>query len=242
MATHNGGHPAKKKGRPAAGKEHTKRKTRAMRRAAEGGTPAAVATVKRGDQYKAIYAQWRRGRDITSLASEHGLSERRVSEILDELRAGEIEVLRLDDPWRGHRFADELLMRRIAVINDAADMQERARASGNASVELGALKLRVRALTELTILLQETGRLPRLSSLDYIADGAKLVETVFRVFREHGVASEVSAAIAEAIRLETTPSETGGLELASPPPKHWAVGCVETGDRILGDSEQAGPK
>jgi hypothetical protein len=184
MTQKNGGEP-KEKGRLGAGREQNRRKSRAPRKAAEGHTPAAATTVKRAELYKDLYAESLKGRDPQSLAEEHGLSPRRVSEILDELRAARIDLLKLDDPWRSHKF-EELLVWRLGVINDAAVMQAQAEAAGNPSAALGALKLRVRGLTELSELLAETGLLSKLSRLRAEADAGHLVDTIFRVFALRG--------------------------------------------------------
>src|SRR4051794_10373834 len=109
MAERGSGKPAKKRGRPPAGQEGKRRKTRATRAAAEGTTPAAGGTIERAELYKTIYAAWRRGRSAESLGEEHSLSTRRVNEIIDELRAAGVEALRTDDPWAGHEFNDDMV-------------------------------------------------------------------------------------------------------------------------------------
>jgi hypothetical protein len=225
MTQKDSGKPAKKTGGPASGREKKKRNTRATRKAAEGHTPAAATTLKRAELYRKLYAQSLKGRDPQSLGAEHDLSPRRVSEILDELRAARIDLLKLDDPWRSHRFAEELLLWRLGVIDDAAVMQAEAEAAGNQSVALGALKLRVRALTELWELLAETGLLTKLSNLRGEADAGRLVDTILRVFAENGVPDEVGRAISDALEVDVRPRPEGGLELrAGTPHQGWTIG------------------
>jgi hypothetical protein len=211
----SGGHTAKKKGRPPAGEERTNRETRATRMAAEGRTPPAAGTVKRGRQYETIFAEWRGGRDQASIAARHDkLGERRVREIIDELRAGEIESLRLNDPWAGHRYADDLMLRRVTALDDAAEAVMRAKESGNASELLAALKYRDQTLTQLTTLLQDTGRLPRnLGWLQAEVDGVQLVDRILVVFEKYSVPDEVGRAVTALIELETRRGPNGGLEL-----------------------------
>jgi hypothetical protein len=232
MSAKKSGDSAKTGGRPKAGKEQTKRQTRATRKAAAGGVPAAAATVKRAELYKAIYAEWRRGRDIPSLNAKFGLSERRISEILDELRAGEIETLGLSEPWRGQRFSDEELIRRIAVISDAAEIQERARENGNAAVELGALKVRVKGITELAILLEETGRSGRPRDLKFEGVVAEFWTLAGQVFDDYGVPEDVAVGVERALGFEAHHVPREPVADGTLPPDHWLENRTELAAKV----------
>jgi hypothetical protein len=106
-----------------------------------------------------------------------------------------------------------MLLRRSA-LDDAAEAVMRARESGNASELLAALKYRDQALTQLTTLLQDTGRLPRdLRTLRAEIDWVLLMEKILRVFERYSIADEVRVAIADLIELETRRGPNGVLEL-----------------------------
>jgi hypothetical protein len=131
----------KRGGRPEGGQKRTKRKARSIKTAAGGKEPGAARTVKDGRRNEQIAAEWRRGRDVSSLAAETGLRPRRVYEIIKQCREGEIEGLALNEPWRGRTFADELLVQKIAAINDAREIELLARETGNLPVQLGRSRL-----------------------------------------------------------------------------------------------------
>jgi hypothetical protein len=158
---------------------------------------------------------------VASLVAEHGVRKRRVYEIIQDGKKAAIEELALTEPWRGHQFADEALLQLKAVINDCVEKEDRARLSGNESVELGALKLRARTLKELTTFLQQIGRMPGLRNLAFEAEVGEFWAASVKAFDDFGIPLEVTDAIVHALsfprgseRKETAPS-------VEPAPEHW---------------------
>jgi hypothetical protein len=213
----NGEESAKKRGRPRAGHESKRRNTRATRKASEGGVPAAAATVKRGEQYKAIYVGFRRCRSYESLAEEHNLSPRRVREIVDELRAAGIEASRVDDPWAGHTFSEDMLLWLRELLNDVAEMYSTAKDGGNHSAAIGALKLRMKAISELSIHLEDTGRLSGPTEREHDAEDGEALGIIGCFFKEYGLPDGMFDELLNWISLRVEPQRMAQLKAAGPP-------------------------
>jgi hypothetical protein len=222
------GDTAQKGGPPPSGKKATKRETPAPQKRARGKTRGATGTIEKGRRNEQILAGWLRGRTVASLAAEHGVRKRRIYEVIQDGEKAAIEELGLTEPWRGHQFADEALLRLKAVINDCVEKEDRARLSGNESVELGALKLRARTLKELTTFLQQIGRMPGLRSLKFEAEVGEFWAAAFKAFHDFGIPLEVTEAIEHALRFprgseerkETAPS-------VEPAPEQWRLNREE---------------
>ncbi|HEY4894758.1 MAG TPA: hypothetical protein VII01_01595, partial [Solirubrobacteraceae bacterium] len=143
-----------------------------------GSKKGAAGRVAEGRRNEQIYAERLSGTDVSSLVAEHDLQKSQIYQILKDCREGAIEDLELDDPWRAQRFADELLLQKIRAINDAREIELRARGRNNLAVELGAFKARVGATREYATLLEETGRLGDLQDLKPEAAVAELWDAV----------------------------------------------------------------
>jgi hypothetical protein len=160
--------------------------------------------VKRGRRYEAVYRDWRSGADTAALAAEYGLSERRIREVIDDLRAGSVEALDLNSRRTPFRFAEDLLLRRLTAVSEAAELARHARRVGNLSVALGAMRRRDEALSMLTQLMQECGFLPRhLRALRTDADVIAMAEAALGVFERHEVPEKVQEAFVQALDLKT---------------------------------------
>ncbi len=216
----NSGDSAKKRGRPPAGKERTRRNTLATKKAAEGGVPAAAGTIERAETYKGIYAGSRKGRNVESLAEEYELSQRRVTEILDELKAARIEELRVDDPWAGHSFDDDMMVWLREVLSDAAEIYSDAKGSGNLSSATGALKIRTKALAELAIFLEDTGRVPRRTRQVEEPGEADLLVIIGNLFKESHIRYELFDELVRRLESKIGPERVARL-LAAGPPARW---------------------
>ena len=216
------GDTAKKGGRRQAAATQRKRTIRAAKKATRDKGRGAAGTVEEGRRNELIQREWRRGRDVPSLAAEFGIKPRRVYEIIKQCREGEIEALALNEPWRGQRFADELLVQKIAVVNDAREMELRMRVKGNAPVELGAFKARVRAINELATFLQETGRL-RLRDLKDEAERMLIGKAMVQAFADYGIPDDAVRAIGRALGFEEGPEGEEPISATPPPPEHWSV-------------------
>jgi hypothetical protein len=213
----NSGESAKKKGRPRAGQESKRRSTRATRKAAEGGVPAAAGTIERAEQYKAIYAGFRRGRSIESLAEEHKDSQRRVREIVDEMRAAGIEASRIDDPWEGHTFTDDILLMLRELLNDAAEMYASTKDGGNPSAAIGVLKLRMKAISELAIFLEDTGRVSRPGDRESTAEERDVLAVIGSFFKEYCLPDGYWDVLQSWLSARVAPERLEALNAAGPP-------------------------
>jgi hypothetical protein len=213
----NSGESAKKKGRPRAGHESKRRSTRATSKAAEGGVPAAAATIERAEQYKAIYAGFRRGRSIESLQEEHELSQRRLREIYDEMRAARIEASRTDDPWEGHTFTDDIPMWLREVLNDAAEMYSKEKDGGNPSAAIGALKLRMKAISELAIFLEETGRIAHHPDPEQSAEDDDVLGIIGSFFKKYALPDGLLDELYNWLSLRVGPQRLEQMKAAGPP-------------------------
>jgi transposase len=211
-------HRKKGGGRVEAGKNSAKRKTRPVSRAPGGRAAGAAKTVHDGRRNEQIQAEWRSGREPRALAAEFGLSLSRTYEIIKECREGGIEELELTQPWRAQRFADELLIQKKRAINDARELELRAREQGNTAVELGAYKARVQATRDYAMFLQETGRLNGLRDLKFEAEVGEFWDAVSEAFTECGVSDDVWVVIGRALGVAVNLDDKEGSE---PPPRHW---------------------
>jgi hypothetical protein len=200
MGLDNGGGSAKKRGRPRAGDERSRRHTRATQKAADGRTPGVVRTIERARRNEAIYQGWLAGRDHASLGREHDLSERTVAETLDQLRADTSWQLAPASVRRRQQNLHALLLRRRTALSEAAEMLQRAVASGNLLWELGARKYRDQALTQYETRLRDTARIPSSSKeLEGEQDAENLVAKILGVFEKHGVEDPIGREIRDLI-------------------------------------------
>jgi hypothetical protein len=213
----NGEESAKKRGRPLAGHESKRRNTRATRKASEGGVPAAAATVARAEKYKAIYAGFRRSRSYESLGEEHNLKARRIREIVEELRAAGIEASRVDDPWAGHTFSEDILLWLREVLNDTAEMYSMAKDCGNHAAATGALKLRLKAISELAIHLEETGRVSGHEDPERDAEDADVLAIIGQFFKHWGLPHGMYEELENWISFRVDPQRFERLKAAGPP-------------------------
>jgi hypothetical protein len=221
------GKAAKTGGPPKGAAKQPTRKTRSVQKSSVEKGPGAARTVQDGRRNEQIQAEWRNGREPDSLATEFGLSERRVYEIIKQCREGRIEALELDAPWRDQAWADELLLYIRAALNETREIQIRARRQGNTASELGALKVRMQLLRELTTFLQETGRLTGLRELKDEAERAEVWNGVRRVFGEGLISNDGLVAIARALGLDAGSEEGRPPPLLDPPPEHWLPNRTE---------------
>lgn len=210
MANGHSGDPGKNRGRPPSGEERTHRQTRATEQVARGETPGVVSTIRKAQRYEQMYAEYLGGGDVESIALRHDLSPARVAEVLDQLRADNSWLPEVKTRWYSHRLADDLLLRRRAAVDEAADLLERAVATGNIANEIGARKYRDDALTRLEIMMKDIGLLPKdLAVLTWETESRGIIEKIFDVFDKRGIPREIENEIAALIEVEARSGDPG---------------------------------
>jgi hypothetical protein len=206
----------------------------------------AAKTIVTAELYKAVMRDWTRGMSEGKLSEKHGLSPRRVRQIVDELRGTELTRLGVGDPLFSVKFAQRLVLQRSAAVSQYAELAEDAPES-QPQVKLGYLRLRDQALDAFTALVQELGWLPRhLGTLNTMMDAMQMAEAMLEVMDREGVAIDVQRAIVEAIELRVV-RRGPGLALAGVGPvmDGTAIDVDEVHDDGRGNSEpdadSAGP-
>jgi hypothetical protein len=191
----------------------TRTKTKADEAVESGGSTWAADTVKRGKQYEAIFNEWREGIDCTTLAQRHGITSRRVRQIVDEMRAGSAEVVDMTNPMVGLQYVDGLIVQLDRAVTNAALILEGAMEEKNWAVSVGAHRRLAESRRELLELKQLRGIVPKnLALIEEQWSLVRLVQRILAVMERHGFSDEVRLEIAEAGRLATR-TDRGTLEL-----------------------------
>jgi hypothetical protein len=206
--------PSKNRGRPQAGDERTKRRTRATEKAARGVTTAAASTVKRGDQYRVIYQEWRSGIDCSTIAAKYDLTPRRVQQIVDDLRAEAIDAMPIRSRPLGKKIMEEMLVQMNSSVSEAAQLIALALDAGNLPVALGAMKRRDEARLRLLETLKELGVIPRpLGALAAQEDNYEVGERALTMLIDRGVPEQVVDEFVASLGMDTVRNTSGHLVL-----------------------------
>lgn len=209
----NGGPPTPPKRGRTEGSKLVKRPTTDIAR----GTRKKRAAVRRNEQ---IVAERLTGRSARSLGVQFDLSTRQIYDICKEDCKISIADLEIGAPWRAQQFAEEYLLRLEEAINDARELELRAREQNNASLQLGAFKQRIKLESDQIKFLQETGLMTGPRNLKFDAEVAQFWNAVNTVCDEQGISPATRAAIIAAM------APAAGAE-QSPPPSHWLRNAQE---------------
>lgn len=141
----------------------------------------------------AIFAARARGLGWARIAGDHGVSERQAQRIYAEYRTARPSPIAL----KPVEVVEEVLESLSAAVEELAELSA---STGHDGTRLGAIKARVEVLTTRTDLLMDVGVLPRdLGRLGREMEVQELVQTIGRVFDDHGVPPEVEDALCEAL-------------------------------------------
>jgi hypothetical protein len=152
--------------------------------------------------------------DTGTIAAAHGLTERSVERLVDELRAANI-LARESNPVVGLQIVERMVEQFEHVIGEIADIQQKALDAGNLPVALGAVKAKSAARMDWLKLLQARGLVPKnLGLLEAQVEGVALVSRIMAVFEEYGIGHEVAERVAAVIDLEIR-EQGGHLQLVS---------------------------
>lgn len=174
----------------------------------------AAATVVHAELYKKVMQEWTEGFSEAQLAARNGISERRVRQIVDELRGTHLTRLGVGDPLFSVKFAQRLVLQRSAAVSQYAVLADEVKDPKLAHIKLGYLKQRDAALDAFTALVQELGWLPRhLGTLNTMMDAMQMAEAMLEVMDREGVSISVQRSIVEAIELKVV-RRGPGLALA----------------------------
>jgi hypothetical protein len=202
-AAQNGGSPA--------GPKKEGRKRRQPDRAAKDGARGAAKTIKEGRRNEKIYMERLAGRSARALAAEYDLSARQIHDICKACHEAGITELELNAPWRSQRFAEEYLLEIEEATNNLRELELGARAQNNYSAALGALKQRVKLLSERTKFLQATGLMSGPRNLKFDAELGQFWGTLNQVAHDHNISDAGWVALSRAMS-----SAPGAGPFASP--------------------------
>lgn len=172
-----------------------------------GGKNGVQTTVETADRYRLLYSERLGNRPIREIAAKHGMSERRVREIVAEAMAADITVMQ-----SGAAGPKALLTGRKALLEMeqavelAGSVVYMAIESRNANGATGALRLASERRRELLQLQQAFGLLPdNLANLRWEAVGEDLGRGLLEILREHQMPPEVMQDIAALVGLRQGP-------------------------------------
>lgn len=183
----------------------------------------AARTVVNAQLYAKVFRQWTEGWAIADLADRHGLSERRVGQIVEDLRGSELARLGVGDTLFSVKFAQRLVLQRSAAVSQYARLADEA-PENQPAVKLGYLRMRDEALTKFTDLVQELGWLPKhLGTINTQMDALQMAEVLLEVMDQQGITLEVQQVIVESIELRVV-RRGSSLALAGVGPDLMAAG------------------
>jgi hypothetical protein len=133
------------------------------------------------------------------------------------MRAARIEASRIDDPWEGHTFTDDILIWLREVLNDAAEMYSSEKDGGNPSAAIGALKLRMKAISELAIFLEDTGRVAHHTDPEQDAEDGDALGIIGSFFKEYTLPDGLLDELHNWISLRVDPQRLEKMKAAGPP-------------------------
>jgi hypothetical protein len=142
----------------------------------------------------AIFAARARGLGWARIAAQHGVSERQAQRIYAEHRCHRPSPIALDPV----AVVEEALDGLAAAVEELAELSDSTSHDG---VRLGAIRARVDVLTTRMNLLMAVGVLPQdLGRLGREREVQEVIQTITRVFADHGVPPEVQDALCEALK------------------------------------------
>jgi hypothetical protein len=173
----------------------------------------AARTLMTAALYRDVFRRWTEGWSATDLADKYDLSERRVEQIISQLRGTELTRLGVGDTLFSVKFAQRLVLQRSAAVGQYARLAEEA-PENQPQLKLGYLRLRDEALTKFTDLVQELGWLPKhLGTINTQMDALQMAEVLLEQMDAQGISVEVQRVIVEAIELRVV-RRGAGLALA----------------------------
>jgi hypothetical protein len=220
--TQNGKDDLPDPGKPARGRPRGKPKVTpeeavgALQREviAEGDLPAREQAVVLG---RTLYTQWLGGRTYASLAEEHGLHWKHVSEVVDEYRRAKIQVM--PGPASALMTIHGFVSRLEHAVSQYAELAESESVKKQPGVKLAAMKQRDEAQAKLVALHQELGWIPRqLGVLRIHSDAVQMVDAILDEMDKAGIPIDTQRRIVEAVEMRAI--ERGGrvgVELADEP-------------------------
>lgn len=193
----------------------------------------AAKTILNAALYRKVFRMWTQGWAIADLADEHGLSERRVGQIVDDLRGSALTRLGVGDTLFSVKFAQRLVLQRSAAVAQYARMAEKLGDDLNvAHIKLGYLKQRDEALSKFTELVQELGWLPKhLGTINTQMDALQMAEVLLEVMDQQGISIEVQQIVVESIELRVV-RRGPGLALAGVGPDLEGFAADMTTDEV----------
>jgi transposase len=190
------------------------RKTRAVNGVAKRGVRGPAKTVAEGRRNEQIYFERLAGRSARALAAKFDRSTRQIHDIVKACREAGIAELELNAPWRSQQFAEEHLLQLEEAQNSLREIELSAQEQNNVSSQLGALKQRLKLLSDRTKFLQETGLMSGPRSLKFDAEVAQFWAALNKACDDYDIPDAARVAIDKAM------SSAPGAE-QSPPPAHW---------------------
>lgn len=231
--------PAKRKAKPggAKGTGNVKRETAAAKRkrlaaarkaqhdlesdpaAAVEALSGAAKTVETAELYMDLFSSWLRGMTPDALSAKHGLSIRRINEVIASLRQHRLTTTALNNPLYGSQLARDLVLRHQARVSEYAELADKVTDEKLMHVKLGFLKRRDESLDEFRDLMQELGYLPKhLGTLRVQEDFMGMVDELLEGMQELGVDEQVQRALVERVELRVQRQRDGRLRLAEGSP------------------------
>jgi hypothetical protein len=162
----------------------------------------AARTSVSGRLYDKIFREWTEGMSIMDLSERHGLSRRRIQEVVDDYKTAGLAAIGVGDTLFSVKQAQQLVLQRSAAVSQYTRLAAEVTEPAMASVKLGYLKQRDAALTAYVELLQELHWLPRhLGTINVQMDALQMAEVMLEVMDQQGVDLDTQRVIVEAIEL-----------------------------------------
>jgi hypothetical protein len=193
-----------------------------------GQAKGAARTLVNAELYRTVYREWAEGMSYEDLSERHGLSRRRISEVVEDLKGARLVSLGVGDPLFSVKMAQQLVLQRSAAVSQYTRLAAEVTEASMAHVKLGSLKQRDAALSAFVELIQELGWLPRhLGSINVQMDALQMAEVLLEVFDAHSVPMDVQQAVVEAIELRVI-KRGDRLALAGVGPEMLGDEVIET--------------
>lgn len=202
----------------------------------------AARTVVNAELYRTIYREWAEGMSYEDLSDRHGLSRRRIAEVVEDLKGSGLRTLGVGDPLFSVKMAEQLVLQRSAAVSQYTRLAAEVTEASMASVKLGYLKQRDVALSAFVDLISDLGWLPRhLGSISGMMDALQMAEVLLDVMEERGVDQVTQEAVVTAIELRVVKRQ-GRLAVAGVGPDLMGTATDVVSEQDEGEvHDEAGP-